>query len=374
MNNSIKNNINCSGCGVCKSICPKNAITFETNSMGFSRPLVNDTCIECGLCVKKCHEYKIYNGYKIKKAYTAFSQDTYIRNNSSSGGVFSEIAIQAIANGGFVCAAGFDKTFKLHHQIVDSLKELDGLRKSKYLESDTVEIWDQLKKRIKKDTQARGIFVGTPCQCNALHSYLGEMADNILVVDFICHGVASPAIFEKYKNYLSQKFGAPRKIDFRHKENGNDSYFLFEGESGKYMIPNYTESYPYAYASGLIIADDCTHCKYCSLERYSDITLGDYVGDNTDYSKSTIFVNTEKGEEILQQCNNLMLIEADMNSIISKSWHLTTPNSYNPNRAKVFSLLDKPWDYLEKKFFHKPSRFQLYKEAIVKKIYKLIHI
>ena len=116
------------------------------------------------------------------------------------------------------------------------------------------------------------------------------------------------------------------------------------------------------------------NCKYCSLERYSDITLGDYVGDTTDYSKSTIFVNTEKGEENLQQCNNLMLIEADMNSIISKSWHLTTPNSYNPNRTKVFSLLDKPWDYLEKKFFHKPSRFQLYKEAIVKKIYKLIHI
>lgn len=159
MNDSIKNNINCSGCGVCKSICPKNAITFETNSMGFSRPLVNDTCIECGLCVKNAMSIKYITVTKSKKVYTAYSHDAYIRNNSSSGGVFSEIAIQTIAKGGFVCAAGFDKTFKLHHQIVDSLKELDGLRKSKYLESDTVEIWGQLRKRIKKDTHKLGGYL-----------------------------------------------------------------------------------------------------------------------------------------------------------------------------------------------------------------------
>ena len=138
------------------------------------------------------------------------------------------------------------------------------------------------------------------------------------------------------------------------------------------MISNYTESYPYAYASGLIIADDCTHCQYCKLERFSDITLGDYVGETTDYSKSTIFANTEKGIEFLYSCTQQLEIkEESLQKVIEKSWHLTTPNNYNPNRERFFVEITKPWAYLEKYYFHLPSKTQLYIQAIKNKIKKL---
>lgn len=367
MNKSIKDNRNCSGCGVCSVICPQNAISFKVNAKGFMRPIVSDLCIDCGLCKKLCHEHKLSEGHRVQKVYTAYTKNVEIRNCSSSGGVFSEIAMQMIDSGGFVCAATFDKNFELSHQIVDSIEGLEGLRKSKYLESDVTNVWRLIKERIIK--KQKGVFVGTPCQCAALRSYLGNCIDNILICDFICHGVASPAIFAKYKNYLSSEYGEPLKIEFRHKENGEGSFFFYQGDKGTYMIPNYTKSYPYAYASGLIIADDCTSCRYCSLDRQSDITLGDYVAGQIDYSKSTIFVNTIKGTDFLRKCTNLVIIDEDLGNVISRTWHLTTPNTYNPNREKVFKKLDYPWSYLEDKFFHKPNKFQLYKQAILKKIH-----
>ena len=148
MSKSIKDNCSCSGCGVCKTVCPKNAITFVTDAKGFPRPIVNESCIHCGLCVKQCHEHKLFTGHKVLKAYTAYSNNIEIRNASSSGGVFSEIAIQIIGQGGFVCGADFKKDYTLCHQIVESVEELKGLRKSKYLESDTTHVWKELKDRI----------------------------------------------------------------------------------------------------------------------------------------------------------------------------------------------------------------------------------
>lgn len=71
MSKNIKDNCSCSGCGVCKTVCPKNAITFVTDAKGFPRPIVNESCIHCGLCVKQCHEHKLFTGHKVLKAYTA---------------------------------------------------------------------------------------------------------------------------------------------------------------------------------------------------------------------------------------------------------------------------------------------------------------
>lgn len=370
MSNSIKYNNSCTGCGVCYTVCQNDAITLMIDEKGFRRPIINSSCIECGLCVKKCHELKTFRGHNVKKAYTAYSKNSQIRNNSSSGGVFSEIATKVINRGGFVCGATFDKNFVLHHQIVEDVEGLEGLRKSKYIESNITQVLKDIKKRVL--LHQVGVFVGTPCQCAALRSYLDNNIDNLLICDFICHGVASPVVFEKYKAHLIELYGAPYKIEFRHKEDGNGSFFYYVGEKGKYMIPNYKESYPYAYASGLIIADDCVDCQYCSLERFSDITLGDYVEGNTDYSKSTIFTNTQKGLEILHACKeNLIYEEENIQDIINKSWHLTKPNVFNSKREQVFKHLDKSWRYLENKFF-KYSVLETYVRALKNKIKNLI--
>lgn len=45
----------CSGCGLCASVCSKHSISIVPDDSGFLRPIVDkNTCVDCGLCVKRC--------------------------------------------------------------------------------------------------------------------------------------------------------------------------------------------------------------------------------------------------------------------------------------------------------------------------------
>ena len=42
------------------------------------------------------------------------------------------------------------------------------------------------------------LFSGTPCQKAGLKRYLHKNYENLLAVDFVCHGVPSPLVWKKY--------------------------------------------------------------------------------------------------------------------------------------------------------------------------------
>lgn len=45
----------CTGCGNCKLICKKQAITFTRDALNNIYPLIDSSkCVECGLCQKVC--------------------------------------------------------------------------------------------------------------------------------------------------------------------------------------------------------------------------------------------------------------------------------------------------------------------------------
>lgn len=58
---SAKNNVTqmtetgmCVGCGACGG-CEH--ITFQTNALGFPAPVVDETCSNCGKCLRECIYY-----------------------------------------------------------------------------------------------------------------------------------------------------------------------------------------------------------------------------------------------------------------------------------------------------------------------------
>ena len=72
------------------------------------------------------------------------------------------------------------------------------------------------------------IFSGAPCQIAGLRKYLVHDYDNLLCVDFICHGVGSPEVFQAFLLYLEAKYGAKvRAYTFRVKNVFLGNYALY---------------------------------------------------------------------------------------------------------------------------------------------------
>lgn len=93
----------CQQCGLCKAICPKQAISFERNKEGLNIVEINqDTCIKCKLCIRLCpaNSDSVSPNYKetIKNRifYLGYHNNKQIRYHSSSGGVTRAIAIECL--------------------------------------------------------------------------------------------------------------------------------------------------------------------------------------------------------------------------------------------------------------------------------------
>ena len=94
----------CCGCTACASICARNAISMQPDSMGFLYPKVDvDRCNDCGLCEKVCAFHcdydrsELYNEPLVYGAYNKLPQQV---QNSQSGGLFYTFAEQVILQGG----------------------------------------------------------------------------------------------------------------------------------------------------------------------------------------------------------------------------------------------------------------------------------
>ena len=45
----------CCGCSACYAICPKGAISMQTDEEGFFYPIINkEKCVLCNACIKVC--------------------------------------------------------------------------------------------------------------------------------------------------------------------------------------------------------------------------------------------------------------------------------------------------------------------------------
>ena len=110
--------------------------------------------------------------------------------HSSSGGVFSILAEQTIKQGGVVFGARFDENWEVKHDYTETIDGVSVFRGSKYVQSKTGDTFKQAEQFLKQNRKV--LFSGTPCQIVALKRYLKKEYENLLLVDFICHGVPSP--------------------------------------------------------------------------------------------------------------------------------------------------------------------------------------
>lgn len=307
----------CSGCGMCQNICPVKAIYMLEDEDGFLYPKVDcKRCIKCGKCEHRCPlNLKTPSQNEKRIAYAAQTKNEEIRQKSSSGGIFSEIAFFVLLRGGVVFGATFDKNFKVVHIGVEHIEELKALRGAKYVQSEIRDAYTQVKQYL--DAGRLVLFSGTPCQVSGLYGFLGKKYYNLYTQDIICHGVPSPMVWNKYIEYREAKANAKlRMAYFRNKRYGWKSY------SVHLEFANYTEYtqrasedlYMRCFLNNLCLRPSCYNCAFKTINRDSDLTLADFWGIdkmypelNDDKGISLVILHSEKGEQLFENLKDAII-------------------------------------------------------------------
>ncbi len=190
----------CCGCGGCQQICPLHCITMTLLDDGFFYPEINeDICVHCNKCMDVCpihRSEKTLTSFQILNCYYGWHKDEYIRMKSTSGGAFSAIAELVLKNSNSnVYGALYDVDWRVCHTRIDSQNGLERLRQSKYVQSNLGNCYSEIRKRLNHHENV--LFCGPPCQVDGLRLFLGKEYKKLLLVELLCHGVTSPAIFKK---------------------------------------------------------------------------------------------------------------------------------------------------------------------------------
>ena len=302
----------CCGCNACGDACPTKAITFEVDNEGFWYPKVNyTTCINCELCTKICPEINKtelkHNDFEEPECYAAENKNLEVVFDSTSGGLFSAFADRMYRDGGYVGGAVFSEDYRTVKQFVSPNKsDLPALRSSKYLQSDCQGFYKQVKELLNNGEKV--VVCGCPCQMAALRSFLRKPYENLLVLDFICLGINSPLIWQKYLDTFEERYGSKvlysksksKEYGWRnltHKVKLADGRILYEKRNENDASRGYIVTHSY-------IRPACYNCAFRGLPRMSDVTLADFWGIEKfdkdlekDLGTSLVLVNSDKGKE-----------------------------------------------------------------------------
>ena len=276
----------CTGCFACQNACPHNAISFNEINEGFYYPSIDSNlCVDCGICDKICPRVTPMKPYTMKSAFYGWSNNDVLRAQSSSGGLFGELSKLVLDAGGCVYGASFsyDNILRLETHSTDEVSLLE-LLKSKYVQSYVGNAFRNVRAQLKSGKKV--LFCGTPCQVEGLRAFLRNDYENLVLVDFICHGVPSMDLLRKHLDML--KIKDVYEINFRPKVSSWVDFFVIKHSKGERKI-------------------HWTLDEYCNGARSADFTIADFWGilkyapEKYDPKGiSLILCNTDKGAGLLE--------------------------------------------------------------------------
>ncbi|MDY6294526.1 MAG: Coenzyme F420 hydrogenase/dehydrogenase, beta subunit C-terminal domain [Bacteroidales bacterium] len=354
---ALKEKRNCCGCTACETICPHDAIEMQADSLGFFYPMVDsEKCVDCGICERVCqfndNYYRSSNdGSKHVYAMRSSSSDDLLK--SQSGAAFYSIAKSLIADGYYVCGAGFDKDFTAKHKIVNDITDLQELRGSKYVQSNLQGIYIQIKNLL--NDSGKVLFAGTPCQVSGLLSVLSEtQKQSLLSIDIICHSVPSPRAWQMYVKWVEKKYDKKvLRVNYRDKRFGwkscRETFYFDDGsEISRDSFRHFMMS-----ASHFATRTSCANCPFTNMKRPGDITVGDFWGwekfheeFNDNQGLSLVLVNSPKGESVINS------VLGKMSSVESNIDECHQPQLKHPITID-FSAQKRFIDLMEKGDFNK---------------------
>lgn len=319
------------------------------NKDGFLIPKIDKKkCVNCGLCEKACPRLSEIDRVKkepLKCMYLYKKADNNLQKSTSSGIAF-ELSKKIIEDGGYVCGCIWDNMVA-RHIITNDLNMLEKMQGTKYVQSDTQNIYKDVENHLKNDKKV--LFIGMACQIAGLKRYLRKDYPNIYYVQIICHGVPSPKVFSKYKDYIEEKYNKKLiDINFRYKGKGgwltpNSMYYFEDGSK----IQLTSDAYFVGFGRGLYDRNSCGNCQMKNNFDIADIIIGDAWGIDSNFFRqsknrgaSSIIINSEKGKELFSSVEDLFNSkEVTLTNIAKENPAIIRAYKTNTNRDKYISKI-----------------------------------
>ncbi len=385
----------CCGCGACAQACPQGCITLLPDAEGFLYPQIDSTsCLHCGACLSACpsrQEWPVPNSFPGRRStptcYAARINDNDLLANSSSGGLFSLFAQNAVKNGCHVAGVRWNHDASaVEFDLAETPEALRQFMGSKYLQANTGDIYKRIRQLLHSGEKV--LFFGTACQIAALHQFLKDRPQSLSTIEILCHGVPSSLFWDIHRKSTMQKMGvtAFAKVNFRNKVHGWRNFHIsFEGTKDNapvtLSLPFTQDTFFRLFLKNLSLRPSCYHCKYKKQRCGSDLTIGDFWKiekhlrhKDDDAGLSCCCVNTPKGEELLLQAKDGgSFRECEYSWVLAGNPSLERPVSPNGQRGAFFEALlaSKTPDAVMEEFASGPLHPRPQRKSLLEFIHKL---
>lgn len=335
----------CCGCMACVDVCPQHAIVAKPDSEGFLYPRRNqELCINCGRCKDVCPFSDQEFGEEPRQYFAVQAKNMMLRKESTSGAVFPIVAEAVLEQGGVVYGAGFNSSMKVVHQKATDRNDLNLLTKTKYVQSETMGVFRCVQQDLQEGKEV--LFVGTPCQVEALKRFLLKEYSNLLLVDLICYGVPSPGVWARYIAYLEKTYhGKLTSFQFRDKRGQNNGHLISYRIENQEYVEDYEENpFIMMYRSNCLLRPSCHVCPFSSVKRSSDITIGDFwgiekisPGIDDGMGTSLVMLRSKRGTELWKNLQNRFYY-FECSREAAEQPRLVSPTLPSPRRKLFFAL------------------------------------
>ena len=288
----------CHRCGSCVGICPTDTLGLDNESYPKVKNL--SACTDCDLCVKVCpgdefdfhktHLEKFGNEGDITsthgqflESFVAYSNDSWIREHSTSGGLVTGILLylleEKLIDGAVVIVSDPENIWKGKPIIARTKDELLLSLKSKYSIAPTNSVFNEI-----REMEGRYVLVGLPCQ---IHGYFkareldAKLKERIvLTIGIFCHAAVEHDGYRLVWESLGEKKSNAKKFISRvgkhpgtphiEKADGTLEPVYFPEKKG--FRPSSMEMINILYR--LYSPKRCLTC-FDALAEFADISIGD---------------------------------------------------------------------------------------------------
>lgn len=371
----------CTGCGTCESICPKDAIKLvKDNDNGIYLPHIEmSKCNKCKMCLKVCPGYEMnYNYFNIdlygkiptnilvgnyNHCYTGYSENYNIRYNSSSGGLLTQLLIFAlesnVIDGVLVTRMKRDKPLEPEPFIAKTKEEIIEASTSKYC---PVPANIMIKEILKNNTKCA--VVGLPCHINGIRKAesINKKLKDLIVLHFglFCgYGInfAGTEILLKWLNLNMEDIckisyrgnGWPGAMVIEYNKN-NDNNIRIKSVPSPSYYGRFFLDFGFSPKRCLLCTD--LTCELSDVS-FGDAWLSEYSNDKI--GRSIVIARNEKGNTILQNAesnNKISLREVSVQKVLNSQ---KNPLYFKKKNVTARMLMMKNKDINIKEYLIEPD-------------------